>query len=345
MINMTKLLIKLKKRKHYFAINLATHTYLNLTKDKYSAFKQVIKFLTPNRARALLYSFKTQVSPHEFNLLKNEIDTFDQHITIKPSKRLKIAVCLSGEPRSYIHCIDSFKRFFSGHDIDIYISNKDSRLTDDVKSLYKAVFESNYSEPSFHNLEKKGFKKFGFQPESDGLIIANANPNIYPMWYGIYKSAEYLINNPEISSKYDAICRCRFDTFFIKPMDIENFPENSIFIDPNYNEHDGYSDQFAIGSPSAMMKYFNLYSWIEDSLDLDYGKKGYLPERVLKKYLQEHCKINVQSHEFETRLLRDEFIGLPSYKIPLKNFTFSKDRNIRLNQYIKEKHPDLYPGN
>ncbi len=345
MNNIIKLLTKLKKRKYYFAISLATYAYLYGSNNKYHALKHTIKFLTPNRARSLLQHFKIKVSSIEYSSLNNEINKLDQNKTIKPNKSLKIAVCLSGEPRSYIHCINSFKRFFSGHDIDIYIGNKDKNISDEVKSLYNAKHVSNYREPSFYNLEKTGFKKFGFNIEKDGLVTANASPNLYPMWYGILKSAEHLINSPELSSNYDAICRCRFDTFFIKPMDIQNFPENSIFIDPNYNEHNGYSDQFAIGTPKAMAKYFNLYNWIEDSFKLNYGSKGYLPERVLKVYLEEHCKIDVLPHEFETRLLRDEFIGLPSYKIPLKNFTFSKDRNIRLNQYIKENHPDLYPGN
>jgi len=343
MSNIRTALKKLKKRSHFKVLNVIVSAYFIFSRVNQDTFIAVLPFITPKFGRKLLSKYGKLLPKSQQDLLAGEINKFDQEKIIEPQKRLKIAVCMSGEPRSYTHCIDSFKRFFHGHDVTIYIASKNEEFNESLKSKYQTENIFPYKDPSFKELEVKGFKKFGFKSERDGLMVANASPNLYPMWYGVYKSAEYLINNPSAYSEYDAVCRCRFDNFFIKPMDLTDIPKNSIFIDPNYNEHNGFSDHFSIGSPEAMVKYLNLFNWIEESFLQDFGEKGYLPERVLKKYLIEYCKVNVIPYEFESRLFRVPSIGLASYKIPIKDFQITKDRNVRLNNYIKENHPGLLP--
>lgn len=343
MSRIVTVLKKLKKRKYFSLLNIVVCGYLYFSRINQSALISILPFITPTNARKLLDKYRKSLTKQECEHLLGEINKFDQGKRIEPTVKMKIAICLSGEPRSYIHCIESFKRFFHGHDIDIYIASKNEHVNEDLMAQYNTKNVNTYSDPSFKELEAEGFKKFGFKSERDGLLVANASPNLYPMWYGVYKSVEYLINNPDIASQYDAICRCRFDNFFIKPMDITSFPKNSIFVDPNYNEHNGFSDHLAIGEPESMIKYLSLFNWIEESFLQDFGEKGYLPERVLKKYLLEHCKINVVPYEFESRLFRDSFVGLPSYKIPLKDFKINRDRNVRLNKYIKDNYPEFLP--
>ncbi len=344
MSNIVTVLKKLKKRKYFSLLNIVVCGYLSFSRVNQSTFISILPFITPRRATKLLGKYRKEFTKLECECLLSEINKFDQDIRVNPAEKKKIAICMSGEPRSYIHCIESFKRFFHGHDIDIYIASKNELVNEDLMAQYNTKNVNTYSDPSFKGLEAEGFKRFGFKSERDGLLVANASPNLYPMWYGVYKSVEYLINNPDVASQYDAICRCRFDNFFIKPMDITSFPKNSIFVDPNYNEHNGFSDHLAIGEPEAMIKYLSLFNWIEESFLQDFGDKGYLPERVLKKYLLEHCKINVVPYDFESRLFRDSFVGLSSYKIPLKDFQVNRDRNVRLNNYIKENYPELLPA-
>lgn len=343
MSDIVKILKKLKKREYFGLLNIVVYCYLKFSNVNKNTFILIFPFVTPALSRKLLGKHSKAFTKVEYENLLNEIDKFDQNKRQEPAVKKKIAICMSGEPRSYIHCIESFKRFFHGHDIDIYIASKSESVNDDLMVQYNTKNVNTYTDPSFKGLEAEGFTRFGFKSERDGLLVAKASPNLYPMWYGVYKSVEYLINNPDIASQYDAICRCRFDNFFIKPMDISSFPKNSIFVDPNYNEHNGFSDHLAIGEPEAMIKYLSLFNWIEKSFLQDFGEKGYLPERVLKKYLLEHCKINVVPHEFESRLFRDSFVGLPSYKIPLKDFQINRDRNVRLNKYIKDNYPEFLP--
>lgn len=344
MSDIVTILKKLKKRKYFGLLNLVVFSYLYFSKKNKDTFISLLPFITPAYAKELFDKNSKLFGELERKELLNEIDKFDQNKRLDPVVKMKIAICLSGEPRSYIHCIESFKRFFHGHDIDVYIASKSEDFSEKLKAQYNTKKIFPYTDPSFKELEAEGFKRFGFKTERDGLLVANASPNFYPMWYGVYKSAEYLINNPSVASQYDAICRCRFDDFFIKPMDITSFPKNTIFIDPNYNEHSGFSDHLSIGEPEAMIKYLSLFNWIEESFLLDFGDKGYLPERVLRKYLLEHCKLSVVPYEFESRLLRDSFVGLPSYKIPLKDFKVNRDRNVRLNNYIKDNYPELLPS-
>ncbi len=343
MSDIVVVLKKLKKRKYFSLLNIVVCGYLYFSRVNQSTFISILPFITPTNARKLLGKYRNKFTKRECEHLFNEINKFDQGKRVDPVVKMKIAICLSGEPRSYAHCIESFKRFFHGHDIDIYIASKNERVNEDLKAKYDTNNLFPYTDPSFRELEAEGFKRFGFKSERDGLLVANASPNLYPMWYGVYKSVEYLINNPDVASQYDAICRCRFDNFFIKPMDITSFSKNSIFVDPNYNEHGGFSDHLAIGEPEAMIKYLSLFNWIKESFLQDFGEKGYLPERVLKKYLLEHCNVDVVPYEFESRLFRDSFVGLPSYKIPLKDFQINRDRNVRLNKYIKDNYPEFLP--
>ena len=91
------------------------------------------------------------------------------------------------------------------------------------------------------------------------------------------------------------------------------------------------------------MKYLKLFDWLPTSHKLDFGEGGYLPERILRVYLEQHLALNIKAHQFETRLLRDEFIGLKPYQIPIKSIATNEERKARIQDYIKKRHPDLFP--
>lgn len=340
----TQILRKLKKQQKPHLVEKCLNTYCYLFKPNEARVQQLVHYSSPGTLRAWLEQKGHKLDKSQSKRLFAIIDEYDPNQNITPRKRLKIAVCISGEPRSFIHCIASLKRFFFSHQIDIFIANKSQTPSSALSEQYSATNVLTYKDPDFSELEKAGIRKFGFIRLKHDVTIPVANTNVYPMWYGIQKSFEALISEDTNLEDYDAICRCRFDTFFRKPLDIYKFPENHIFIDGAYNEHNGYSDQFAIGHPKAMSQYFNLYNWFQDSLGYDFGEAGYLPERILKVYLEDKCNFHVTPHAFETRLLRDEYIGLESHQIPTKNNAFNLSRNRAIESYIKQKYPDLYPS-
>jgi hypothetical protein len=130
---------------------------------------------------------------------------------------------LSGDIRTAKQCLNSFHGFFNGHDIDVFVSNKSSENTQFIQDYYKPKQIINYKDIDYRNLEKAGIKKFGFLKLKDNTHIPEANQNLYPMWYGIKQSFEALIKSSHNLNDYDSICRCRFDTYFKKPLDLIDF--------------------------------------------------------------------------------------------------------------------------
>ncbi|MGR6871620.1 hypothetical protein ACU6U9_04785 [Pseudomonas sp. HK3] len=337
-----KLLFKLKKRQKHQAITKITDTYMSLSTPTINTIDLLTKYAHPNKLYQWLGKHKDNLSNSNYSKFLAIITASDQEKLTTPKKQLKIAVCISGEPRTFEHCISSFHRFFHGHKIDIFIANKSHATSSIIRENYSPKYLLEYSDNDFNELEIKGIKSFGFLHLKHNVTIPVANTNIYPMWFGIQKSFHALKENTLNIKKYDAICRCRFDTFFRKQLELESFSKSTVFIDPNYNEHGGYSDQFAIGNPESMEQYFNLYDWFPKSFSYDFGKKGFLPERILKEYLENVCKLKVINHDFETRLLRHEFTSLKSHEIPIKSNLTNLARNKNIQEYIKLKFPELY---
>jgi hypothetical protein len=342
-MNFETLQIKLKKRRLFKSLEFLTKAYCFLVTPTANKLMALAPHSSPSTLNNWLKRHQANIPELKIQTYRSIINSYNGNIMPLPAKRLKIAICLSGDIRTAKQCLNSFHRFFNGHDIDIFVSNKSSENTQFIQDNYKPKQIINYKDIDYSNLEKAGIKKFGFLKLKDNSHIPEANPNLYPMWYGIKQSFEALIKSNHNLNDYDSICRCRFDTYFKKPLDLNDFEKNTIYLDPNYNEHGGYSDQFAIGSPSAMSQYFTLYDWLQESFDFDFSVKGFLPERVLRVYLEEQCKLNITPHDFDTRLLRDEFIGLDGYQIPIKGIKTNQNRNRKIAQYVREKFPDLYP--
>lgn len=342
-MNTEKILVKLKKRKMYRSMGYLINIYMLFNKPSIKNIKCLSHHCPPHKLRKWLSNKSSHLEKKETNKLQKHIDLFDRDILPKTKEKLKIAVCISGEPRSFEHCINSFKRFFHGHNISIFIASKSEENLKLIRENYLPHSILQYNDPDFSDLEKAGIKKFGFIKRKNNVFIPQANPNLYPMWYGIKQSFIALEQATPDISEFDAICRCRFDTFFKRPLPNLDFTKNTIYIDPNYNEHGGYSDQFAIGNPECMQDYFMLYDWFNESLEYSFGDKGYLPERVLKIYLEDKCHIKTTEIKFETRLLRDEFIGLLPHQIPIKGMITNTKRNEGIQNYIKNKYPNLHP--
>jgi len=272
-MNLDKLFLKLNKKRMFGLANRIFKVYSKLSKPNRNNISILSRHIEPTLLREWVSDRIANSQKDTVRDLNALIDLFDAQTLPNPKTKMKIAVCLSGEPRSFTHCIDSFKRFFHGHDVDVYIGCRENSDIESLKDYYSPSNINIYSDIDYSELEREGIKAFGFTHEKHNIVIPQANPNILPMWYGIKQSFLAITNSGKKPEDYDALCRCRFDTFFKRPMPNIGFPEDTVYIDPNYNEHEGYSDQFAIGHPSAMEKYFKLFDWIPDSYDIDYGEK------------------------------------------------------------------------
>ncbi|CAA0117077.1 Uncharacterised protein [BD1-7 clade bacterium] len=271
--------------------------------------------------------------------IQNRLACFDTASQPIANPRLKIAICMSGETRSFGNTAASILRFFNGHDVRIFAhhwSDDPMQAPIDIDDL-TWVSEDR---PDFSALERASITAFGMKGYKNGVKIPLFSPNLFPMWYGVKQA----FNSIPMPNDFDLIVRCRYDDLLIGHANLlSQLPtSNEVIIDPAYNGYGGYGDQFSIGTPSAMRRYCHLFDWLPQAIEQHAGTERFFPEVVLKTYLEEACDLEVREINLGLRLLRDEFVGMEPHLIPLRSHHFSQQRNAGLSNYIRTKHPDLY---
>ncbi len=275
---------------------------------------------------------------------QRQLSAFSPENTLMPATAKKVAICLSGDTRSFKHCIPQLKRFLSGYDITFFCHGWQSDFKEDHIKDLQNVYTYIEERPDFTNLERSSIKAFGFKIFGKTLKVPFMSPNIFPMWHGVKKAFESIEKNGFDANEFDLICRCRYDNFFLgKLAQLNELPTpEEIIIDPNYDGYGGYGDQFAIGLPDTMRKYCSLFDWLPLSFEQYAGNDRFFPEVIVRRYLEDECGLKVRKIDFGLRLLRNEFVGLEGYKIPLRSHSVSQNRNLHLSKHIQEKFPDLY---
>jgi hypothetical protein len=273
-----------------------------------------------------------------------QLEAFDPSSQLTVKSKLKVAVCLSGDIRSFKHCNEQLQRFFSGYEITLFCHGWKSDIEKAQLSRLNNAYTCIESRPDLTDLERTSLKSFGFKIFGNGLKVPFMSPNIFPMWFGIKRAYESIEEHGFQRNEFDLICRCRYDNFFLGRLaQLQEIPStDELIIDPNYDGYGGYGDQFAIGSPTAMKKYSTLFDWLPKSFIQYEGDKRFFPEVIVKKYLVDECNLKVRQIDFGLRILRNEFIGLEGHKIPLRSHAVSQSRNHQVSNYIKNKFPDIY---
>jgi hypothetical protein len=333
-------IIKKIKKKHKLRLLENLFSFLALTRYPLSEF-QMHEALNALGVDDFLKKYSYLKYSNEF---QRQIIAFSSEEAPKPNKVIKVAVCLSGDIRSFTHCIPQMKRFLSGYEVTFFChgwqSDFDKKHINDLENVHTLIEDR----PDFSILERASIHAFGFKGFGQDLKVPFLSPNILPMWYGIKRAYECIERHGFKPSDFDLICRCRYDNFFLgKLSQINEMPgANDIIIDPNYDGYGGYGDQFAIGQPEVMKKYFSLYDWLPSSFKQYAGDKCFFPEVIIRKYLVDNQSIQIKQIDFGLRLLRNEFIGLEGHRIPLRSHSVSQSRNKVVSEYIKNKFPDLY---
>jgi hypothetical protein len=177
---------------------------------------------------------------------------------------MKIAICISGQPRNFKQSYISLKKYFlDKYDCDIYfhtwkISNfestnfgfgntKYSLINDDYNDLIQLYNPKDYTIEKPIVFDDSGYKcPIWRQPLNNTLS----------MFYSIYKSIQL------IEEEYDYIVRTRFDIDYSK-FNLE-LPQEGIIL-PEWNtdirvKNRGYYDVFAIGKQQDINVYSEIFS-------------------------------------------------------------------------------------
>jgi hypothetical protein len=177
---------------------------------------------------------------------------------------MKIAICISGQPRNFKQSYVSLKKYFlDKHDCDIYFHSWktptfESTNFGDGNHQYQ-LGEKDYNElvelyqPKKYILEQPiVFDASGYQCP----IWRQPLNNTLSMFYSVYKSFQL------IEGAYDYVIRTRFDLDYSK-FNLE-YPKEGLIL-PEWNtdfrvKHRGYYDVFALGTQPSMKIYSEVFS-------------------------------------------------------------------------------------
>ena len=269
-----------------------------------------IWFCVKNTSPIQFSTPKLQIIENQPIIIKNNITVQNSNTSINNqiikninlSNNKRIAVCLSGNLRSFKNCFNSLKTYLlDKYNCDVFIStwdfidnpgdnshNKTQSILNDIKTCYspKKIEILN----QIANMGEK-YRKY--------IIENGRSPNAMTgMFYLIYK-ADQLRQNFETQNnfKYDVVVRVRPDLLLKENINIPN-DVNGVYI-PNFGHWIGINDQFAFGDRDSMKEYANLYNCLDNICD----KIDFRPESLLKFHLLNN-KINIKTFNTHFVLLR-----------------------------------------
>ena len=217
---------------------------------------------------------------------------------------MRVALCLSGQPRTWRHTWRAAFDFFAGHEIDVFIhtwDETDPAELQDLKATYAPRVFRVEPRPLFLAEKRRMAELFPVSPPF----------TIFDMFHSMAASVELALDAGEAGRPYDVICRSRFDLAHDGRWSGERPPENTLVV-PAAGDLEGSAcnDQFAIGDPAAMRLYAGLSAWLPDGMG-DLRGPLFRPEIVLKHYLTTIRGLTIDRRPLAAVLLRPDQVGNP----------------------------------
>jgi hypothetical protein len=231
---------------------------------------------------------------------------------------MKLAICLSGLPRSFKRTYDSLNKYIlSNYECDIFISTWDLITPDDKKDQYsqdgKIEEYIDLYKPKDYEIEKftnETFQKFFNYKNLKHTY--NISPSLIPMVYKIYKANKLRLDFENRNNiKYDAIIRTRSDLSYqnvlpvneiIRAKNGECFTRTSKHHPLTYlNFPVHISDLYFLSNSENANIYANFYFDLESVLE---QTRNPIAEINLEKHL-ENNNIKWIHTELLTELVRD----------------------------------------
>jgi hypothetical protein len=174
---------------------------------------------------------------------------------------MKIAVCISGQPRAYAQGYEYLKKnLLDKYDCDIFVHtwiNKVYKM-DDVIDLYRP--KSWQAEMPYEDITEKYNKIYTNTPDAKGWPPYATASMFYSVFRSLVKKTEYEILN----GKYDWVVKTRFDYALNGVLPFDQLDKNKLYI-PNCRMtplRDFGNDQFAFGSNLVMTEYMSTYLYM-----------------------------------------------------------------------------------
>lgn len=205
---------------------------------------------------------------------------------------MRIALCLSGEPRTWRQCIASQQALVRGHQVTTYLHLWDEIPEAEVRDLcdaYQPVECLVTPRPDFSVEKRRLAERGGTMPPF----------TTFDMFYGVAQALRAAL---DAAPPFDAVVRLRYDSCFDDHLDPARLAgwltPPAIIVPDGWRPDGGYNDQFAFGPPSLMRLYAAFINWLPHGLGA-YPYDVFQPEKALRFYL-------------------DRIMGLPVREAPLR---------------------------
>lgn len=215
---------------------------------------------------------------------------------------MRIALCLSGQPRTWRRTRESLTAFFAGHDVDVFLhswAEEDPAELQAVIDAYRPRAHAITERPLFVAEKRLLAERFPTRPPL----------TLFDMFHSI---AESLALVEPVAGDYDLVVRARFDAMFEGAWSGEAPAPGQVIVPDLYPDASGCNDQFAIGDATAMRAYARAGAWFAETLPGLVSVDGWLrPEAVLLHYLRTVAGLAVELRPIAMRLCRPDQAHLP----------------------------------
>jgi hypothetical protein len=214
---------------------------------------------------------------------------------------VKIAIGISGQPRTWRHAYKTLFDYFAGHELDVYMHLWDEEPAAERREIFDAyspVATTIDARPQFLSEKKVMATLFPVAPAFYAI----------DMFYGV-SSALHLALESERSAEYDLFCRTRFDAIFDGVWPGHAPPAGAVLTQAGpINLEGGCNDQFALGRREAMAAYAGVSAWLPTGMTR-LTDPWFRPEMALQYYLASHCRLQIIRAPIAFKLLRSEQVG------------------------------------
>lgn len=280
---------------------------------------------------------------------------------------MKLALCFSGDTRTYLDCFDSIKKnLFDRYDCDVFIStyetdeetkanlfnlynpkkcnihNKES-ITNLVTSYIEQLntvkwLHCDVSDLCFDNIKYMyGIENyfFNYNNYESNFIYRNLSVESVCQFFGIHDVSklckEYMMS---YNVNYDYILRIRLDNIIYGNFLIHHLEENEVLVNTfhYYSDSIKINDHFFMAKPETFFKISSLFENIPNVIEIINQKKCWLPHSGYQETL-------LTTHIVSNNILIKESSNFCCIKL---GYSFEDSKWDRLLRKKEKPHTILY---
>jgi hypothetical protein len=244
---------------------------------------------------------------------------------------MRIALCLSGQPRTWRWTRESLMGFFAGHQLEVFFhtwQEGDPAELDAVVEAYRPRAHRIEARPLFLVEKRLLAERFPTRPPL----------TLFDMFHSVAESLK--LAAAEGDGTYDLVVRTRFDAMFDGVWSGQAPGAGELIVPDLYPDPAGCTDQFAIGRPDEMQAYGAAGAWLGGALP-QIASGGWLrPEVVVRHYLEQVCGLKLSLEPVAMRLCRDEQAGRP-FEALADDPLFHAAKHEDWERFAVEQFPDV----